>query len=110
MSRLLPRNLTRMPRIWSGTGLLASSAASIAILGPSGAVASVIFLPVILGLMAQSGGSSYSKWVQSREKSREDLMRWLSMFLGEVGHPTVALVVELDDFRRLEELHEPAIV
>lgn len=86
-------------------GLMATCLTSFAVLGPPGVVAALIFLPLIgmLAVMPAIRGSAGT--LAETRNQRTFIVGYLSRFLGEIGHPTVAMIVEIDDYQRLEEVY-----
>lgn len=108
--RFLDTGSTSFSRLWAGIGLLAATTISTVLLGPAGAVASVIFMPVVLGLAVKQPHTPRVMHPRKTQDNKEELTGWLSRFLGEISHPTVAMVVEIDDFHHLQEMHEPHVI
>lgn len=88
--------------------ILASSAIAIALLGMSGAVASLIFMPVLISLGLQSRGKETLPNAPQMLDARGFIATELANGLGQIGNPTTAMVLEIDDFHKLEEVHDQA--
>lgn len=73
------------------------------VLGSIGAASSVLFLPLFVAALFKR---KQAPQLDNQPKDQRDLaLGTLSKFLGEPDHPTIALVVEMDDFEPLEEVY-----
>lgn len=71
------------------------------LIGPPGLIAGVVFAPAIalLSLRPRPGVTL------PLDNRRPFILGCLSHFLGQIGHPTVAMVVEIDDYEKLVEIY-----
>lgn len=92
-------------RILATGGYLGCCAFAAMSMGTTGLVASLIFAPMLAVMAVRPQMVLPGTLDKSRNQRRTYLVGWLSRFLGEIGHPTVAMVVEIDDYERLEEIH-----
>ncbi len=93
------------PKAVASMGFAASCVTAFFVLGPPGAIASLIFLP-LLTVLATSPGTRTGDPIEGEAKSQRNfVVGCLSRFLGEISHPTVAMIVEIDDYQRLEEVY-----
>lgn len=74
-------------------------------LGEPGVMTSLIFLPLLGFLTITSGPANDDRASDDTKGRRSLIVGRLSRFLGEIDHPTVAMIVEIDNFRRLEEVY-----
>ncbi|AGI69744.1 putative diguanylate phosphodiesterase [Octadecabacter antarcticus 307] len=92
-------------KAYSATGIAASCGVAIAILGLPGILASLIFMPlVILLIILPSGQQPDVPAIMTKDK-RGLIVGCLSRFIDEIRHPTVAMIVEIDDYQQLEEVY-----
>lgn len=83
------------------TGFGVTGWASMLAINPASAIALAIFLPVFYTtFLART--THHAVWRETLSP-QSNLVNTLSKFLGEIEHPTVALVVELDDYDRFQE-------
>jgi GGDEF domain-containing protein len=82
-----------------------SCVAAIAILGPSGILASLIFMPLLTLLIGLPSGRQLDVAEIDPKDKRDLIIGCLSRFLGEICHPTVAMIVEIDDYQQLEKVY-----
>lgn len=85
-------------------GYTACCLLAFALLGSSGIAAGLLFAPLLAIRLACPQTPPALKPV-GRDSARNVIIGWLSRFLGRIGHPTVALIAEIDDYDRLEEIH-----
>lgn len=95
-------------RLIAASGIASTCLIAFLILGSAGAIASVIFLPTILALLINLTHGNVATPAQHMLDSRGAITAQLSRNLGQIGYPTVSLLVELDGFRTLEEMHDRA--
>ena len=82
---------------------IGSVIAMIVLFGPIGALASLLFLPFLwvsirTRLMARAATTTPTD-------QRKLIIGEMSRFLGEIEHPTVAMIFEVDDYLSLEEVY-----
>lgn len=98
------RNLTdNRYKLIASTGFASSCTLVVAMMGTPGIMAALIFAPTILFLVTRA--PALPKATQNLHENRPLVTGWLSRFLGEIGNPTVAMVVEIDDYDQLEEVY-----
>ncbi len=83
---------------------IAPSAAAFLILGPVGGLVSALFAPLFAAALFQNATSKRD--APAGPDNRDFIMGWLSRFLGQIDHPTIAMVIEIDDFQKLEEVYD----
>jgi len=90
-------------RILIGCAFAVSALTTFTLLGPAGVIATSIFLPVLVAAVVtrSSGAGAQDKTVPGRDT----IVSALSEFLGQIDDPTTALIVEIDDYQRLEEVY-----
>lgn len=81
----------------------ACALASAFLLGPEGMIASFLFLPLLLATVLTRRGQGQES--DQPVDQRELMSGCLSRFLGQIDNPTVAMVIEVDDFLPLEEVY-----
>jgi hypothetical protein len=74
-----------------------SCVAAIAILGPPDILASLIFMPLLTLLIIVPSRRQGDVAKTDPKDKRDFIVGCLSRFLGEIGHPTVAMIVEIDN-------------
>ncbi|MCF2872912.1 GGDEF domain-containing phosphodiesterase [Octadecabacter sp. G9-8] len=104
------RKLTGIPeqtahRALAIVGFAASCIAAFVILGTTGLFAGMIFAPLLSVLALNTRDVPAEDVELSKQQKRPFIVGCLARFLGHIGHPTVAMIVEIDDFDRLEEVY-----
>lgn len=89
----------------AASAFTASCVTSLLTLGPPGAIASLIFLPLLAFLTTSPPPTPVDSSENTTKNQRSLVIGCLSRFLGDIGNPTVAMIVEIDDFQRLEEVY-----
>lgn len=86
-------------------GYIATCGVAVAALGPIGLSTGILFAPLIAFLTLHERPVQEQTQDLSKQQKRPYVAGVLSRFLGHIGHPTVAMIVEIDDFDRLEEVY-----
>lgn len=86
-------------------GFGASCLLAFVIIGPAGLLAGLIFAPTLALLSMQPKPQLPTDQEPAKNEKRPFIIGWLSRFLGQIGHPTVAMIVEIDDYDRLVEVY-----
>lgn len=92
-------------RIFATFGFVASCALAFSLLGSAGLIAGLIFSPVLLVLSIRPQQAPPKIYGDHPNERRPFVLGTLSRFLGQIGHPTVAVIIEIDDHDRLEEVY-----
>lgn len=92
-------------KAYSATGVAVSCVTAFAILGPPGLLASLIFMPLLAALVVVPTVHHSKTMARDNADNRNRIVGCLSQFLGDIGNPTVAMIVEIDDYQRLEEVY-----
>ena len=82
-----------------------SSILAFVLLGSAGGAAALIFAPLLAVHLVRQAPAQPLPSVQDHDQARPFAVGCLSRFLGQIGHPTVALVVEIDEYDHLEEIY-----
>ena len=105
---MLPRSGTSQnlrPKALAAAGFAVSCVTAFLVLGPPGAMASLIFFPLLAVLTVSAHPLAADGAKSDANSPRGFVVGCLSRFLGEIGHPTVAMIVEIDDYQGLEEVY-----
>lgn len=107
-SKIISTRIPRKARYRQGAilGFACCAIVAVVTLGTAGAVAAFIFAPIFLILSRPSKQTQQVNQTEATGDKRAYILGVLSRFLGEIGHPTVALIVEIDDYSRLEEVYD----
>lgn len=105
MQDLASLSKLRQNRLLAAVAFLTCGGIAFVLLGKSGLLVSVLFLPLMVFLTLQTLPTPSEETDLSAPQKRPFLLGWLSRFLGQIDHPTVAMVVEIDNFNRLEEVY-----
>ena len=97
--------ITSRHKTYSSLGYVGTCATAFAVLGPAGFLASLIFLPFVATLAVLPSVRPRVARETARQDTRGNILGCLSRFLGQIGHPTVAMIVEIDNYQRLEEVY-----
>jgi hypothetical protein len=62
-------------------------------------------MPLLTLLIGLPSGRQLDVAETDPKDKRDFIIGCLSRFLGEIGHPTVAMIVEIDDYQQLEEVY-----
>ena len=62
-------------------------------------------MPLLTLLIGLPSGRQLDVAETDPKDKRDFIVGCLSRFLGEIGHPTVAMIVEIDDYQQLEEVY-----
>lgn len=102
-----PEGLWRTDRqkILATCGFGASCSTAVLLLGTTGLAAALIFAPLLAVNLVRPSPSPAVPTEPEYDQSRPYIVGCLSRFLGQIGHPTVAMIVEIDDHDRLEEVY-----
>lgn len=92
-------------KIFATLGYGASSSMAFAVLGTTGIAASLIFAPLLAAHLVRPDTPLPAPAEPENATTRPYIVGWLSRFLGQIGHPTVAMIIEIDNYDRLEELY-----
>lgn len=76
-----------------------------AILGPTGVATGLLFAPLVAFVARLNKNLPIEANELSKSQRRPFIVGCLSNFLGQIGHPTVAMIVEIDDYNRLQEVY-----
>ena len=98
------RNVNRHKAL-SLCGYGACSTLALAALGPPGAAAALMFAPLLALHLVRPAAPVPLPSTPEQDQTRPYVVGCLSQFLGQIGHPTVALIVEIDEYDRLEEVY-----
>ncbi|MBU2991649.1 GGDEF domain-containing phosphodiesterase [Octadecabacter sp. 1_MG-2023] len=82
----------------------ASSSLAFVALGVTGLAAAFIFAPLLVAHLIRPNAAP-SERAGEQQEARPFIIGCLSRFLGQIGHPTGAMIIEIDDHDRLEETH-----
>ncbi|WP_375280215.1 EAL domain-containing protein [Pseudooctadecabacter sp.] len=94
-------------KLFVGSTFTVSALTTLVLLGPAGVFATLLFAPVIAAAVTKSRAESQTDHV---EGPRGLISGHLSRFLGQIGNPTTTLVVEIDDYQRLEEVYGTDVI
>jgi GGDEF domain-containing protein len=78
---------------------------AIAILGLPGILANLTFMPLLPPLIVLPLGRPLDIAETDPKDKRDFIVGCLSRFLGETCHPTVAIIVEINDYQQLEAVY-----
>lgn len=92
-------------RVLAALGFVTSCGLAFLVLGPAGVLAGMMFAPLMAVLALKTPEAPADETDLSKQQKRPFIVGCLSRFLGHIGHPTVAMIVEIDDFDRLEEVY-----
>ncbi|MDB4214044.1 GGDEF domain-containing phosphodiesterase [Octadecabacter sp.] len=92
-------------RVMATIGYLATCGVAFVALGPPGLMTGIFFAPLIAFVTLQARPVPVEDVQLPKQQRRPFIVGWLSRFLGQIGHPTVAMIVKIDDFDRLEEVY-----
>jgi len=90
---------------FAATGFAFTGLIAVMVMGPAGIMTSLLFAPVFLLVTVRSRSFVSHQMALHQSAQRPLIVGWLSKFLGRIGHPTVAMIIEIDDFARLEEVY-----
>jgi hypothetical protein len=92
-------------KAYSASGIAVSCITAITILGLPGILANLTFMPLLPPLIVLPLGRQHDVAETDPKDKRDFIVGCLSRFLGEIWHPTVAMIVEINDYQQLEEVY-----